>query len=50
LVFGILLVFEWFPAQLIFTTGKYASLLWINVYGICFSFLLFLLPAWIKRS
>ena len=50
LFFGILLVFEWFPAQLIFTAGKYASLLWINVYGICFSFLLFLLPAWIKRS
>ena len=50
LVFGVLLVFEWFPQSLIFTTGKYASLLWINIYGISFSFLSFLLPAWIKKS
>ncbi|WP_228547170.1 sodium:solute symporter family transporter [Nonlabens antarcticus] len=50
LVFGMLLLFEWFPEDLIFTTGKYASLLWINVYGIFFSFTFFLLPAWIKKS
>ncbi len=50
LVFGVFLVFEWFPQSLIFTSGKYASLLWINIYGISFSFLLFLLPAWIKKS
>ncbi|MEN8816923.1 MAG: sodium:solute symporter [Nonlabens sp.] len=50
LVFGVLLVFEWFPQSLIFTSGKYASLLWINIYGISFSFILFLLPAWIKKS
>ena len=50
LVFGVLLIFEWFPDTLIFTTGKYASLLWINIYGVLLSFLLFLLPAWIKRS
>jgi len=50
LVFGILLIFEWFPAALILTTGKHASLLWINVYGVLLSFILFLLPAWIRRS
>ena len=49
LVFGMLLVFEWFPESLIFTTGRYASLLWINIYGVLLSFLLFLLPLWIKR-
>jgi Na+/proline symporter len=50
LVFGILLIFEWFPESLIFTTGKYASLLWINIYGVLLSFTLFLLPQWIKKS
>ncbi len=50
LIFGMLLLFEWFPDSLIFTTGKYASLLWINIYGVLLSFLLFLFPAWIKRS
>ncbi|BAO54412.1 sodium:solute symporter family transporter [Nonlabens marinus] len=50
LFFGVLLIFEWFPDQLIFTTGKYASLLWINIYGVFLSFILFLLPAWIRRS
>ncbi|AZQ43540.1 sodium:solute symporter family transporter [Nonlabens ponticola] len=50
LVFGILLVFQWYPQELIFTTGKYADLLWLNVYGIAISFLLFLIPSWIKTS
>ena len=50
LVFGFLLLFEWFPETLIFTSGKYASLLWINVYGILFSFILFLIPAWLRKS
>ena len=34
IVFGFLLVFNSFPEQLIFTTGKYADLLWVNVWGI----------------
>ncbi|PRP67378.1 sodium:solute symporter family transporter [Nonlabens agnitus] len=50
LIFGLLLVFEWFPESLIYTTGKYASLLWINIYGVLLSFILFLLPTWIRRS
>lgn len=49
LIFGLLLVFEWFPASLIFTTGKYASLLWINVFGILCSFTVFLIPLWAKK-
>jgi Na+/proline symporter len=50
LIFGTLLIFEYFPQNLLLTTGKYASLLWINVYGILTSFLLYLIPAWIKKS
>lgn len=50
LIFGGLLIFECFPNSLLFTTGKYASLLWINVYGILMSFLLYLIPTWIKKS
>jgi hypothetical protein len=49
LVFGVLLVFEWFPTSLTFTTGAYASLLWINVFGVVFSFILFLIPLWIQK-
>ncbi|AUC78988.1 sodium:solute symporter [Nonlabens sp. MB-3u-79] len=49
LIFGGLLIFEYFPQSLLLTTGKYASLLWINVYGILTSFLLYLIPAWIKK-
>jgi hypothetical protein len=49
LIFGTLLLFECFPNSLLFTTGKYASLLWINVYGILMSFLLYLIPTWIKK-
>ncbi|WP_298950087.1 sodium:solute symporter [uncultured Nonlabens sp.] len=49
LVFGTLLVLGWLPESLIFTSGRYSVLLWINIYGILISFLLFLIPAWIKR-
>jgi Na+/proline symporter len=49
LVFGVLLVFEWFPTSLTFTTGAYASLLWINVFGVVLSFILFLIPLWIQK-
>ena len=44
LVFGIFLVFNWFPESLIFTKGKYANLLWVNVWGI-----LYFIPKWIKK-
>ncbi|PVW17330.1 SLC5/6 family protein [Marixanthomonas spongiae] len=49
LVFGFLLVFELFPQQLIFTKGKYADLLWVNVWGILSCFILYLTPTWIKK-
>ena len=49
LVFGFLLVFKLFPQQLIFTEGKYADLLWVNVWGILSCIILYLTPTWIRK-
>jgi Na+/proline symporter len=49
MVFGFALVFNYFPAELIFTKGKFADLLWVNVWGILTCNLLYWLPKWIKR-
>lgn len=49
LIFGLFLVFNWFPEQFIFTTGKYADLLWINVWGISCCTLLYFIPTWLKK-
>jgi Na+/proline symporter len=49
LFFGFLLVFKMFPDTLIFTKGKYADLLWVNVWGILSCILLYLIPSWIKK-
>ncbi len=49
LVFGVLLVFKAFPEALIFTTGKYADLLWVNVWGILSCIILYFIPKWIKQ-
>ncbi|APZ46248.1 sodium:solute symporter [Polaribacter reichenbachii] len=48
LFFGILLVFNLFPEELIFTKGKYASLLWSNLWGILCCTLLYFIPKWVK--
>ncbi|WP_339835428.1 sodium:solute symporter [uncultured Maribacter sp.] len=47
--FGFLLIFNWFPQALIFTTGKYADLLWINFWGIICCLLVYIIPTWIKK-
>ena len=49
LFFGFLLVFDVFPEAFIFTTGKYASLLWVNIWGILCCCLSYMLPIWIKK-
>lgn len=49
LVFGSFLIFEIFPAALIFTKGKYASLLWVNIWGISSCIILYFIPKWIKK-
>ena len=48
ILFGFLLIFNWFPQQIIFTTGKYADLLWINFWGILCCITLYFIPKWIK--
>jgi Na+/proline symporter len=48
ILFGFLLIFNWFPKSLIFTTGKYADLLWINFWGILSCILLYFIPKWIR--
>ncbi len=49
LVFGFILVFDAFPKALIFTEGKYADLLWVNVFGLASCILLYLIPKWLKK-
>ena len=49
IIFGFLLVFKVFPEALIFTKGRYADLLWVNVWGIFSCNLLYFVPRWIKQ-
>ena len=49
LFFGLLLVFQGFPNELVFTSGKYADLLWVNVWGILCCTLLYFIPVWSKK-
>jgi len=50
LVFGFLLVFNVFPEALIFTEGKYADLLWVNIWGIFSCNILYFIPRWLKSN
>ena len=49
LVFGFVLVLGIFPKSLIFTDGKYADLLWVNMWGILSCILIYFIPSWIKK-
>ncbi|TYB79145.1 SLC5/6 family protein [Bizionia myxarmorum] len=49
LIFGLLLILEIFPKSLIFSEGKYADLLWINIWGILSCNILYWIPKWIKK-
>jgi Na+/proline symporter len=46
LLFGFVLIFELLPEALIFTEGKYASLLWVNIWGILICNILYFIPKW----
>ena len=48
ITFGFLLVFNVFPEALIFTEGKYADLLWVNIWGILSCNILYFIPKWLK--
>ena len=49
LIFGFLLVFKAFPEALIFTEGKYADLLWVNVWGIISCITVYFAPKWLSK-
>ncbi|WP_026836557.1 sodium:solute symporter family transporter [Gillisia sp. JM1] len=49
IIFGLVLVFDLFPKSLTFTSGKYADLLWVNIWGISSCILLYFIPYWTKR-
>ncbi len=49
LLLGILLTTNSVPASLLLTSGKYAALLWTNIWGSLICFLLYLIPIWIKK-
>ena len=49
LIFGFLLVFKAFPQALIFTEGKYADLLWVNVWGILSCITVYFIPKWLSK-
>ena len=48
-LFGFLLIFDAFPKNLIYTSGKYADLLWTNFWGIACCTVLYFIPKWIKK-
>jgi Na+/proline symporter len=50
LFFGFLLIFGVFPKVLIFTEGKYAALLWSNLWGVISCTILYFIPKWIKKQ
>jgi Na+/proline symporter len=47
LLFGFVLIFELLPEALIFTKGKHASLLWVNIWGILVCNILYFIPKWL---
>ncbi|MGY0391669.1 sodium:solute symporter family transporter [Bizionia sp. KMM 8389] len=49
LLFGVILLLGIFPKELIFTEGKYADLLWINVWGVLICIIIYLLPKWLQK-
>lgn len=49
LAVGIALILGWYPESLILTEGKYADLLWLNVWGVLLCVLLFFLPKWMSK-
>jgi len=50
LIFGFLLIFDLFPEALIFTEGKYADLLWVNIWGILSCTVLYFIPKWLPSK
>ena len=49
-VMGLILAFGYFPEALIFTSGRYADLLWVNIWGTLLVILLFFIPIMFQRE
>lgn len=47
---GILMLLQAFPEAIIFTSGKYADLLWLNLWGTLLCTLLYFAPKWILKN
>lgn len=47
---GLVLAFGLFPETLVFTTGKYADLLWSNLWGLIGCFILFFIPILMRNG
>lgn len=47
---GIVLAAGYFPETLIFTEGKYADLLWVNLWGLLACFILFFIPKYLWKN
>ncbi len=50
LLFGFILVFEALPKELLLTSGRYANLLWVNIWGLLCCFILYFIPIWIRKQ
>ncbi|RXG14061.1 sodium:solute symporter family protein [Leeuwenhoekiella aestuarii] len=48
IAFGFLLIFDLIPGSWILTSGPYADLLWVNIWGVFSCLILYMIPAWIK--
>ncbi|RXG31709.1 Sodium:solute symporter family protein [Leeuwenhoekiella marinoflava DSM 3653] len=48
IAFGFLLIFDLIPGSWILTTGPYADLLWVNIWGVLSCLIVYMIPAWIK--
>jgi Na+/proline symporter len=46
---GVVLALGYFPKQFIFTTGKYADLLWANLWGLLGCFIFYLFAIYLKQ-
>lgn len=50
IIVGLVLAFGLFPESLVFTAGRYSTLLWANIWGLIICFVLFLLPTLLNNG
>ncbi len=50
IIIGLILATGYFPDSFIFSSGKYAALLWANLWGLIGCFLVFLIPFFLQKA